>query len=473
MSLATNLETNSASSIDPITLYDIKECVGKGNFGDVYKAVEKSTKRIVAIKVVNLEETDDDIEILVQEISFLSQLRSKYITNYYDTYVRDVSMWIVMEYCGGGSCADLLKCHKKFNEETVSFIIRETLKGLEYLHKEKKVHRDIKAANILLTEDGQVKLADFGVSGQITLTKVKRDTFVGTPFWMAPEVISRHSNGYNERVDIWSLGITTIELVTGSPPYANLEPMKVLFQIPKNPAPILIGSNYSEEIKEFVKFCLVKNPKHRPSASVLMKSKFIRFYRRRHISLVPLIEEKNHWAELNKPKPKKPRHDLDDDRLYNKSDASFRWNFTERLNKDSSSPESKDGSPISETGYINSTETQLTSQTSDILMNEEEEEQDEDDYEYSRLNNPNIVAPTQKKIPQDVQENIDYLNTVILYSFKRVHHRARTQETKDMVSDLGRHFLNAEREQSGLSEALSEEIWLRMSQLRGKSEHLH
>lgn len=156
---------------------------------------------VVAIKMINLEDSEDEIKVLVQEIAFLSQLRSPYITHYYGTYLKDVTMWIAMEYCGAGSCSDLLKCHKKLSEDVTCFIIRDCLKGLQYLHSEKKIHRDIKSANILLTLDGQVKLADFGVSGQITATHVKKETFVGTPFWMAPEVITR-KHGYNEKADI-------------------------------------------------------------------------------------------------------------------------------------------------------------------------------------------------------------------------------------------------------------------------------
>jgi sporulation-specific protein 1 len=481
MSLITNAELDiNSPSLDPIRLYDIKECVGRGNFGDVFKAISRTSNQIVAIKVINLEESDDEIDVLVQEIKFLSQLKSKYITNYYQTYVRDVSMWIVMEYCGGGSCADLLKCHKYLSEDVVWLIIRDTLKGLEYLHKERKVHRDIKAANILLTANGEVKLADFGVSGQFTETKVKKKTFVGTPYWMAPEIILR-GRGYNEKVDIWSLGITTIELVTGSAPYSDCDPMKVLFQIPHNPPPLLIGSNYSEEIKEFVKFCLVKNSMTRPSASVLLKSKFIRNNKRRQTSLVPYIREKDTWMDINRPNLKRPRHSVDHN-LYTKSEASFRWNFTRHLPNamqgnvgdlqssriiDSSSPESK-VSPFSENEYIDSSETRLTSPDSHVVEKENE---------IYHVSPPNLTHDIQRKagLPVDAQdkplqyrEPIDYLNSILLYSLKRVHHRARTVETKITVSNLSKSFITAEREQTGLAEALSEEIWLRMCQLREK-----
>ncbi|KAI9759433.1 MAG: putative protein serine/threonine kinase [Chaenotheca gracillima] len=283
-----------SEAIDPEALYTKQNCIGGGSFGKVYKGVDKRTGQSVAIKVIDVENAEDAVDDIIQEISILSELNSPYVTKYHGSYLKGSDLWIVMEFCSGGSCGDLMRAGL-ISEDYITIIIRELLMGLDYLHADKKLHRDIKAANVLLGANGQVKLADFGVSGQLSATMTKKNTFVGTPFWMAPEVIKQ--SGYDHKADIWSLGITALELANGEPPYSDLHPMKVLFIIPKNPAPSLTG-NFSPLFKDFVELCLKKDPRERPAARDLLRHPFVR-RAKKTTYLTELIERHERYVALH------------------------------------------------------------------------------------------------------------------------------------------------------------------------------
>ncbi|KAF2076337.1 hypothetical protein CYY_002343 [Polysphondylium violaceum] len=255
---------------DPSVEFDLLECLGRGSFGSVFKAVHKRTGYIVAVKLVPVNE---DFQEILKEINIMKQCRSKYVVQYFGNYFKDETCWIIMEYCALGSVSDMMNVTNRIlNEEQIALVCYSVLKGLYYLHKNSKIHRDIKPGNILVTLSGECKLADFGVSGQLSERTRKRNTVIGTPFFLAPEVIQEV--GYDNKADIWALGISAIEMAEFHPPYHDLHPMRVLFMIPTAPSPTLKDSTWSPEFSDFIRLCLAKEQSQRPSAKELLKHPF-------------------------------------------------------------------------------------------------------------------------------------------------------------------------------------------------------
>ncbi|XP_070960803.1 TRAF2 and NCK-interacting protein kinase-like isoform X1 [Oncorhynchus clarkii lewisi] len=271
---------------DPAGIFELVELVGNGTYGQVYKGRHVKTGQLAAIKVMDV--TGDEEEEIKAEINMLKKYSHHWnIATYYGAFVKknppgiDDQLWLVMEFCGAGSVTDLIKNTKgnSLKEEWTAYICREILRGLTHLHQHKVIHRDIKGQNVLLTENAEVKLVDFGVSAQLDRTVGRRNTFIGTPYWMAPEVIACDENPeatYDFKSDLWSLGITAIEMAEGAPPLCDMHPMRALFLIPRNPAPRLKSKKWSKKFQSFIESCLVKSHGQRPSTEQLLKHPFIR-----------------------------------------------------------------------------------------------------------------------------------------------------------------------------------------------------
>uniref|UniRef100_A0A8C2K1R1 non-specific serine/threonine protein kinase n=1 Tax=Cyprinus carpio TaxID=7962 RepID=A0A8C2K1R1_CYPCA len=272
------MNTIGVSFLDPLDDYEIIQLIGSGTYGEVFKARNIRSSEMAAIKIVKLD-PGDDITSIQQEITMMKECKHKNIVAYYGTYHRNTKLWICMEYCGGGSLQDIYQVTGPLKEKQIAYICRETLQGLNHLHETGKIHRDIKGANILLTDRGDVKLADFGVAAEISASVAKRKSFIGTPYWMAPEVAAvEKKGGYNHLCDIWAVGITAIELAELQPPMFDLHPMRALMLMSKSsfqPPKLKDKSKWPAVFHSFVKMCLIKSPRKRPTAETLLQHPFV------------------------------------------------------------------------------------------------------------------------------------------------------------------------------------------------------
>jgi len=322
---------------DPTEIFELKEQLGKGAYGVVWKAIFKGTGYPVAAKHMAVSE-EEVITAIKKEVDILKNCKNANIVNYFGCVIgrpnakknqkeekskkKDskakvitkhaslqmasspfvdegtIDCWILMDFCGGGSVKDYMESTKTtITEEQVAAILSDSLKGLHYLHESKIIHRDVKAANILLTEDGKAKIADFGISTNIDGAKTNAKTMIGTPYWMAPEIMDE---SYNNKVDIWSIGITAIEMAEGEPPNYHMKPFQLMLKLPNDPPPKLKNpSRYSNEFSQFIAACLQKSALSRPTAAQLLTSPFIIKHMGKTVEiLVKMIH--------NKPKPTPP-----------------------------------------------------------------------------------------------------------------------------------------------------------------------
>jgi serine/threonine protein kinase len=283
---------------DPEYRYTDFKKIGQGASGLVFTAIEASSGREVAIKKMNLP-SQPKKELIINEIIVMREHKHHNIVNYLDSYLKNEELWVCMEYLAGGSLTDVVT-ETCMDIGQIAAVSRECLQALEFLHSRNVIHRDIKSDNILLGMDGSVKITDFGFCAQINGENNKRNTMVGTPYWMAPEVVTRKS--YGPKVDVWSLGIMTIEMLEGEPPYLNEKPLRALYLIATNGTPEIENKEeLHEKSPEFVKFlclCLEMDVSKRPSPSELLRHPFM-LEARPLSSLTPLIQAAKEVIQSN------------------------------------------------------------------------------------------------------------------------------------------------------------------------------
>lgn len=300
-----DIDLNSLS--DPSGLFELVEVVGSGTYGQVYKGRHTETGQLAAIKIMDVtEEEEEEIKLEINVLKNHSHHQN--IATYFGAFIQkmvpgvDDKLWLVMEYCGAGSVTDLVKStrHLSLSEDWIAYICREISRGLSHLHASKIIHRDIKGQNVLLTDNAEVKLVDFGVSARLDRTIGRRNTFIGTPYWMSPEVIDCENNPeakYDYRSDLWSLGITAIEMAESHPPLCDMHPMRALILIPRNPPPRLKATRkWSKKFHAFIETVLVKDYTQRPHTDQLLRHSFLNVHNERQV----IIQLQDHLDRTRK-----------------------------------------------------------------------------------------------------------------------------------------------------------------------------
>ena len=387
----------SSKGVDPETEFDLIELVGQGNYGRVYKAMHKKTGKIYSAKIAYIEKTNE-VESFKKEINILSQCNNQYIVHYFGSYIKGHQIWIILEFCDGGSLYELIKIlPRNLNEEEIASLVCMILKGLIFLHENKKIHRDVKTENILLTHDGIAKLGDFGVSTQLMHSFSKKITKIGTPFYMSPEVIMQ--NKYDYKCDIWSLGITTIEMAEGEPPFAKVKGYWVLKKIITHPPKGLKNKEkWSSEFNDFVEKCLIYEPEKRPSAKELLQHPFIMKYNRGSKLIAELVN--NSMDDLEFYRKKILESDESEEEDKNTEFINNTKKFKQELNNY--------GNENNNTNKINNDNTIEEENCGSVIIKE-----NYDDKNKNEFNASNIIEETGTMINMDkVKNTINNINNI-------------------------------------------------------------